>query len=1286
MPEDILNGSRPGSRLDAVLAEIEQAREQGQAIDVQHYIDRYPDLAEPLRGYIRDYEWFARVAPRVAPTTTYPGAPMPQPEVPLGSRIGGYEVLKEVGRGGRGIVYRVSDPELNRSLAVKVLRPELRDEPDAVRGFLEEAQVTGQLQHPGIVPVHTIGRLPDGRPYLVMKLVQGRTLAELLAERPAPDHEIPRFLGIFNQVCEAVAYAHSRGVIHRDLKPANVMVGAFAEVQVMDWGMAKVLAPDRAGREAPNGEAAVSAPRGHDTIRTVRTETSGLSSADGLVAGTFAYMSPEQARGCVGQLDERADVFGLGAVLSEVLTGRPPYSGAPGWKLHLMAEAGDLSDAFARLDRCGADAELTALARDCLAAERPGRPRDAGAVAQRVAAYLTGVQERLRRAELERAAAEARAIEERKRRRVMLALAAALLLLIAGGGGGLWWAQQRRQATDSCVSRLMGEANLLYEQAQREPLTEGRKFNDAAETASKAQQLADDAGASAALRREAAALAEKLEAEAGAAARDAVLLAAVLEVRGPCERPTYRRDDKALMVTLSEPSADEQFQAAFQAWGLDVDTTPVAEAAARLKDRPAAVVTELIAALDEWTSERRRLRRPEAEWRRLADLAQALDGDPGSRRRQLRELLARGNLARERGLSALSAALRPVPVPFDVGWGPDRGHLRRLAAEVDPAAEPVLGILTLARALQAAGEDALAERVLRAAVRVRPREVVLYGALGHLLTGQPSPRWGQIAECYIAARVLRPGLGESLANALVQSGQVGEGLALYERLVTEQPDNPWLHFRQGHALSDQGRHKEAAAACREAIRLQPDLPGAHNNLGIALRGQGRYKEAEAAYREAIRLKPDYPEAHSNLGNALSDQGRHKEAEAACREAIRLQPDLPQAHINLGAALSRQDRFEEVEAAYREAIRLQPDLPVAHNGLGAALSGQGRHKEAEAACREAIRLQPDYPKAQVNLGNALGGQGRFQEAEAAYREAIRLEPDFPQAHSNLGVALGNQGRFPEAEAAYRDAIRLKPDYANAHDGLGVALGGQGRFPEAGAAYRDAIRLKPDLPLARCHLGHALRDQGHFIEALKEMRRGHALGKKRPDWHYPSADWVRECERLVELDRKLPAVLRGEAAPPTPAECLELALFCQLPCKRQHAHAARLYADAFAADPKLAADLQRQQRYNAACSAALAADGKGEDAQHLADKVRLMLRRQALGWLRDDLTAWSEYLGKGAQQAPAAVEQTLQHWQTDPDLASVRDKGELAKLPIAERDAWAKLWADVETLRNRARENK
>ena len=210
--------------------------------------------------------------------------------------------------GGMGEIFEGRDLHLGRDLAVKVIREEHRHEPEIVRRFVEEAQIGGQLQHPGITPIHDVGRFPDGRLFIAMKLVRGRTLAALLDARERRDEDRMQFLSIFEQVCQAMAYAHSRGVIHRDLKPSNIMVGAFGEVQVMDWGLAKTL-NQGALADVP---AAIRSHDGAHSVRTLHRGGGGAESRVGSVLGTPSYMAPEQARGELDTLDKRADVFAPG--------------------------------------------------------------------------------------------------------------------------------------------------------------------------------------------------------------------------------------------------------------------------------------------------------------------------------------------------------------------------------------------------------------------------------------------------------------------------------------------------------------------------------------------------------------------------------------------------------------------------------------------------------------------------------------------------------------------------------------------------------------------------------------------------------------------------------------------------------------------------------------------------------------------------------------------------------------------------------------------------------------
>jgi hypothetical protein len=353
------------------------------------------------------------------------------PAATAGPPEAGYDLGDEVGRGAMGVVFRARDRGLDREVAVKLLQDRYPAGSAAAARFLEEARITGRLQHPGIPPVYAVGVWADGRPFLAMKLIRGDTLDDLLrADGPHPT----RWLGVFESVCHAVGYAHSRGVIHRDLKPANVMVGAFAEVQVMDWGLAKVLGgPADPG---PPGGGEAGPPADADASLT----------AAGSVLGTPAFMPPEQAEGELHRVGPRADVFGLGAVLCALLTGRPPYDGAAAADVRLAAARGQTAGAFARLDRCGAEPGVVDLCKRCLAADPAARPADGTAVGVELARLRADAADRARELERELAAAAARAVEQRKRRRVQLALAATVLAFLAAAGVGGWLVDRERAA------------------------------------------------------------------------------------------------------------------------------------------------------------------------------------------------------------------------------------------------------------------------------------------------------------------------------------------------------------------------------------------------------------------------------------------------------------------------------------------------------------------------------------------------------------------------------------------------------------------------------------------------------------------------------------------------------------------------------------------------------------------------------------------------------------------------------------------------------------------------
>lgn len=224
-----------------------------------------------------------------------------------------YQDVGAIGRGGMGQVRALRDLTLGREIAAKTLDGALAERTDVHERFIEEAQITAQLEHPNIVPVHDLGTDRDDTLFFTMKRVRGRTLHELLAD-PAlalgSSERLSVALEVFLKTCDAIAYAHSRGVLHRDIKPANIMVGAFGEVYLMDWGLAKVRGP------RPGG------------VEVRRAPDSQLRHAVEGAVGTPSFMAPEMIKGQHERVDERADIFGLGAVLYQIVTGRPPFTGA----------------------------------------------------------------------------------------------------------------------------------------------------------------------------------------------------------------------------------------------------------------------------------------------------------------------------------------------------------------------------------------------------------------------------------------------------------------------------------------------------------------------------------------------------------------------------------------------------------------------------------------------------------------------------------------------------------------------------------------------------------------------------------------------------------------------------------------------------------------------------------------------------------------------------------------------------------------------------------------------
>ncbi|MFI5402451.1 MAG: WD40 repeat domain-containing serine/threonine protein kinase, partial [Planctomycetota bacterium] len=424
----------------------------------------------------------------------------------LAKGSGRYELREEVARGGMGVILKVWDRNLRRTLAMKAAFAGVPDETDPVSlaqvtRFLEEAQITGQLDHPGVVPVHELGVDEEGRIFFTMRLIRGSTLDEVikLARRNEEGWSQARALGVMVRVCEAMAYAHSKGVIHRDIKPANIMVGKFGEVYVMDWGLAKVIGrPDALGPRLNQSIALLRTQVRTDRAEDIsRTPNSPFLTLEGTIVGTPPYMPPEQAEGRIDALDPRSDVYSAGALLYTLLTGRMPYvepnerAGAADVIGRLLA--GPPTPIYS-IDRT-APAELVAICEKAMARKREDRYTDMVGMAEDLRAYVEG---RVVRAHRTGALAEFRKWVVRNK--ATAAAVAALLVVAVGGSLFVAWQQQKQVAELSEAQAKLEKARTAAEGHAHEARANEVTARVNAERAERQSYLANLAAAHASLR------------------------------------------------------------------------------------------------------------------------------------------------------------------------------------------------------------------------------------------------------------------------------------------------------------------------------------------------------------------------------------------------------------------------------------------------------------------------------------------------------------------------------------------------------------------------------------------------------------------------------------------------------------------------------------------------------------------------------------------------------------------------------------------------------------------
>ncbi len=994
-------------------------------------------------------------APKPFKTLDSPGPPHPAllgAEVPNINPQDQFELLELIGKGGMGAVYRARDRAFDRVVAVKVIHAGLD-----VSRFVVEAKVTARLQHPGIPPVYALGTLPDGRPFLAMKLIKGHTLDELLKERPEPAHDRGRFVAVFEHVCQALGYAHSRNVVHRDLKPSNIMVGAFGEVQVMDWGLAKVLA-DGVGAAAPDREPA-------EITRIVPPATTEATQ-DGSVLGTIPYMPPEQAVGAIDEIDARSDVFSLGAVLCVVLTGRPPYLGSDANAVLRLAARAKLADCFARLDACGAEPDLIAVCKRCLSAERDDRPKDAGEVAKAIAELRAAAEERARAGERERLRASV-ALAGSLRRQYKFAEARAALdqtAALAKGRNPELLPEIERARADLAFAVRLDDIRYRKWVWVTAANGDGGEFNTDVAPPEYRKAFAE-------------CLVDLDTADVGEAA--ARIAASAIK-----ENLVAALDDWAILET------DEVTKRRL------LDVTRRVEPGAWLDRVRDPAVWENADALQELAAEADAVNAPPAALNVLAWLMKR------------RDLIAH---------AFLTACRARHPADFELAFVHGQCHLENkdgkqigpfeAARALRPEVLAVWINLGLAHFLH--GDLGTARLLYQQVIDRDPEFAIAYHSLSQVLLKQGDPVGAIGVIRGLLSRTPNAFTHYVLAGTLEDTGDVAGALESYHQAIRLDPTHAWTRIRLGFLLVNRRDPGEAAQSFREAIRLDPTISNAHRGLGVALAHLRNWTGAIAANREAIRLDPADAQAHSNLGLALDKVGDVEGAIASYREAIRIDPTLSQPVRNLADTLAGMGDFEGVAELYEQAIRRNPSNTNYCQSLFRMRAKLGNVAEAVAAYRSARDREPNRAKVHSDLGDLLAQFGSPSEALAAYREAVRLDPGDASAQRKLAAALEQAGDADGAAEAYKRAIQLDPADAGSRESLFRMWVKRGHVRDAIAAHHLARNLDPNDPNVQAELGRRFNEAGSLSGAVtayreavrlnpRDARLQHTLGEMLRAW--------------------------------------------------------------------------------------------------------------------------------------------------------------------------------------------